>query len=141
MDMLGYLKLKKKIKSKLMSLRIGGEKLLEKYKGIWNKIEDIKNIESNALPVYDDRYIKTKIRRYGDKIYTNFRDLNVPKDDKKCESFTVISIDSLLVYKNKYYLEVHLDNCAYKVIDKQMILMKISLKFKSYKCSITKELI
>ena len=26
----------------------------------------------NPLPVYDDRYIKTKIRTYGEKVYTNF---------------------------------------------------------------------
>ena len=35
--------------------------------------------------------------------------------------FTAISIDSLLDYKNKYYLQVYLDNCAYKIVDKQMI--------------------
>ena len=38
----------------------------------------------------------------------------------ECESFTVISIDSLLVYKQKYYLQVYLDNCAYKIVNKQM---------------------
>ena len=48
--------------SKLISFRIFDEKLLEKYKTIWTKIEDSKNIELNALPVYDNRYIKTKIR-------------------------------------------------------------------------------
>ena len=32
-----------------------------------------------------------------------------------------ISIDSLLVYGSKYYLQVYLANCAYKIIDKQMI--------------------
>ena len=89
-----------------MFFRIYDEKLLEKYKAIWTKIEDLKNIELNALPVYDDRYIKTKIRTYGDKVYTNFRGLNVPEDDIECESFTVISIDSLLLYENKYYLQV-----------------------------------
>ena len=47
--------------NKLMSSRIHDEKLLEKCKAIWTKIEDLKNIELNALPVYDDRYIKTKI--------------------------------------------------------------------------------
>ena len=83
--------------NKLMSFRIDDEKLLEKYKAIWTKIENSKNIESNALPVYDDRYIKTKKRTYNDKVYTNFRCLNVPKDDIECESFTVISIASLLV--------------------------------------------
>ena len=58
--------------NKLMSFRVDDEKLLEKYKAIWTKIEDLKNIELNALPVYDDRYIKTKIRTYGDKVYTKF---------------------------------------------------------------------
>ena len=37
------------------------------------KIEDLKNIKLNALPVHDDRYIKTKIRKFGDKVYANFR--------------------------------------------------------------------
>ena len=50
----------------------------------------------------------------------NFHSLNVPDDDTECESFTVISIDSLLVYENRNYLQVYLDNCAYKIIYKQM---------------------
>ena len=58
--------------NKLMSFRIDNEKLLEKYKAIWTKIEDLKNIELNALPVYDNRYIKTKTITYGGKVYTNF---------------------------------------------------------------------
>ena len=80
-----------------MSSRIDDNKLLEKYKTIWTKIEDLQNIKSNALQVYDDRYIKTKIRVYGDKIYGNFRGLNVPEDCIECESFTIFSTDSLLV--------------------------------------------
>ena len=84
-----------------MSFCIDDEKLIEKYKTIWTKIEDLKRIELSALPVYDDRYIKTKIRTYGDKVYTNFRGLDVPEDDIDHESFMVISIDSLLVYESK----------------------------------------
>ena len=49
-----------------------------------------------------------------------FCDLNVPEDDVKCECFTVISIDSLLVYGKKYYLQVYLGNCANKTVNKQM---------------------
>ena len=106
--------------NKLMSFRIDDEKLLEEYKAIWTKTEDLKkHIELNALPVYDDIYIKIKIRSYSGKVYTNFRGLNVPEDDIECESFTVISIDSLLVYESKYYLQVYLDNCAYKLLNKQ----------------------
>ena len=70
-----------------MFFHIDNKKLLEKCKAIWTKIEDLKNIELDALPVYDDRCIKTKIRTCSDKIYTNFCDLNVPEDYIKCESF------------------------------------------------------
>ena len=58
---------------KMFSFRIDVGKLLEKYKAIWIKIEDLKNIKLNALPVHDDRYIKIKIRKFGDKVYANFR--------------------------------------------------------------------
>ena len=44
------------------------------------------------------------MRTYGDKVYTTFRRLNLPKDGEEMESFTIISIDSLLVYENKSYL-------------------------------------
>ena len=91
-----------------------------KKKVIWTKIENLKNIKLNALPVCDDRYIKTKIRNYGDEVCTNFRGLNVAEDDIESESFTFISIDSLLAFENKNYLQVYLDNCAYKIVRKQM---------------------
>ena len=107
--------------NKLMSFQIDYENLLEKYKTIWTKIENLKYIELNALPVYDDRYIETKIRRYSNKLYTYFRGLNVLEDDIECKSFAVISIDFLLVYGRKYYLQVYLDDYAYKIVDKKMI--------------------
>ena len=56
-----------------------------------------------------------------EKFLLIFLNLNVSEDDIECESFTVISADSLLVYKNKYFLQVYLDNCAYKIVDKRMI--------------------
>ena len=61
-----------------MSFHMDNSKLLEKYKTLWTKIEDQENIELNNLQVYDGRYIKTKIRTYGNKVFTNFRGLNVP---------------------------------------------------------------
>ena len=82
---------------------------LLKYKAIWTKIEDLKNIEIDASPVYDNKYIKIKIRTHRDKVYSNSQDLNVPEDDVECEYFTAISIDSLLVYYEKYCLQVFLE--------------------------------
>ena len=123
-----------------MFFRIDYEKLLEKYRAIWTKIECLKNIK---LKVYDDRCIKTKIRTFTDKVYANFCDLNMPEDDIEYESFTVISIDYLLVYESKYYLQVCLDNCVYNIVNRQMAdyLMNFFLKIRYYKGCITIELI
>ena len=106
--------------SELLSFSIDNEKLSEKYKAIWNKIKDIKNIKLNAFTGYDDRYIKTKRRTYDDKVYNNFRGLSVLQDDIEYISLTDISMVSLLVYENKYYLQLYLHNSAYKIINKQM---------------------
>ena len=44
-----------------MSFGIDDQKLLKKYKVTCTKIKDSKNIELNAVLVYDDRYIRTEI--------------------------------------------------------------------------------
>ena len=44
----------------------------------------------------------------------------MPEDDTECQSFPAISIDSLLACENQYYLQLYLDNCAYKITKKEM---------------------
>ena len=45
----------------------------------------------------------------------------MPEDDIEWESLTAISFDFLLVFKNKYYLRVYLDNCSFKIVLNQMM--------------------
>ena len=98
-----------------MSFHIVNDKLLEESKAIWTKIEDLKNIELNSLPVYYDRYIKSKIRTYSDEVYTNFRGLNEPEDGAECASFTIISkeIEPTKIYNSKKCLVCHYCFCNY----------------------------
>ena len=60
--------------SKTMSFKVGDNKLLKKYNKIQEKISNLMNIEFYSEPVYGDvdKYIKTKIKLYGDKVNTNF---------------------------------------------------------------------
>ena len=102
-----------------MSFFIDDEKLLKRYKTIWTKIEEFINIDLNDLPDYDDRFIETIEN-------LNFCGLNRPEDDIKCETFRFNSINSWLVYENKYYMQVYLDNFAYKIVDRRIKLMKIN---------------
>ena len=65
------------------------------------------NIEFNSEPVYgdNDKYIKTKIKLYGDEINiinTNFQSKKIPKEDSsnKCLS---LMLDSVIRVSKKYY--------------------------------------
>ena len=58
---------------------------------------------------------------YVDTVSTNFCVLNLSEYGVECESFTIIFIDSLLVYGNKYYVQVYLDNCAYKILNTEIV--------------------
>ena len=75
--MLSHLKIKteiikKKNKNQLISLQVLDDKLLGNSKLIQSKVENLKNIEVNDIPVFDNRYIKNKIKMYSDGFYTNF---------------------------------------------------------------------
>ena len=39
----------------------------------------------------------------------------------ECESFTAIFYWVILLYENKYYLQVYLSSCAYKIVNKEII--------------------
>ena len=38
----------------------------------------------------------------------------------ECTFFTITGIDSILVYENKYFLKVCLDDCSYKIGNTEM---------------------
>ena len=70
----------------------------------------------NVLPFSDYSYLKIKIIAYGHEACTNFCGLNVSEDGAECDSFTIASTDFLLVYENKYYLQVYLGSLTYKIV-------------------------
>ena len=63
-----------------MSSKISGKELLKKYDKIWKRLEKLLKIKFDSKPVYgdDEKYIKTKIKTYGDSVITNFH-------SKKCQ--------------------------------------------------------
>ena len=61
--------------NKTMSFKVSDNKLLKKYNKIWGSISNLMNIEFDGEPVYgnNDKYIKTKIKMYEDRVNTNFQ--------------------------------------------------------------------
>ena len=78
-QMIGYVK--QFDSNKTMYFKVIDNKLLKKYKKIWEKVGNLLNIKFDSEPIYGDvdKYIKTKIKTYGNRVNTNFQGQKVPK--------------------------------------------------------------
>ena len=100
--------------SKYMNHLVKDEKILKKYLKIWNKIKSLIKKELNSEPVYNDKYIKTKIKIYNDRVYTNFQHNKISRDNEYCACLSVILLDSIFVNLNKkYYPQIFLEEYNY----------------------------
>ena len=48
------------------------DEVLDKYNEIWDVIKNKLKIKFHSLPIYDKKYLNTKVREYDGKIKTNF---------------------------------------------------------------------
>ena len=99
----------------IMSLRVNDEQLFKKYNKIWKKVEKLMRIDFESKPVYgdDDKYIKTKIKVYGDNMITNFHNKQMPKEKEPCKCLSIIMLDSVIKANKKYYPQTLLEECKY----------------------------
>ena len=56
------------------------------------------NIEFDSQPVYGDgdKYIKTKIKKYGDSVNTNFQGKKEPKENASYKCLSLIMSDYVI---------------------------------------------
>ena len=73
------------------------------------------SVKFYSEPIYDDSYIKTKIQAFSEVIKTLFRRDEIPKERVENECIPCISIDSVLKVDKKYYPQVYLEQCKYKI--------------------------
>ena len=68
--------------NKYMNLLVSDKESLKKYSRRWNAIKSLIKKEFNSEPVYNDQYIKTKIKIYNNRVDTNFQHNKIPKDNE-----------------------------------------------------------
>ena len=81
------------------------------------KISNIMNIEFDTDPVYgeNDKYIKTKIKMYEDRVNTNFQGKRVPKENASYKCLSLIMLNSVIGVNKKYYPQTVLEECKYVI--------------------------
>ena len=105
-----------------MSFKVGDNKQLKKYNKIWEKISNLMDIEFDSEPVYggNDKYIKTKIKMFEDRVNTNFQGKKVLKENASYKCLSLIMLDSVIRVNKKYYPQTLLEECKYVIGKKKM---------------------
>ena len=97
--------------NKTMSFKVSDNKLLKQYNKIWEKISNLLDIISDSQPVYGDgdKYIKTKMKMYGDRVNTNFLGKKVPKENALYKCLSLIILESVIRANKKFYPQTLLE--------------------------------
>ena len=122
--MTGYLNIFENGNRKISFFTTNNE-FLEKYTAIWEKISDLVNKKFDSDPIYNNKYINTKIRSYNNDIKTNFRNIDnknnkLPEKNKPYKCISLISLDSIIKIHKNYYRQILLQECVYKLINKKV---------------------
>ena len=67
------------------------------------------------MPVYDEKYMKAKVREFNGVIKTNFLSDEVPKENEHYTCIACITIDSVMRMEKKNYPQVYLEECKYRM--------------------------
>ena len=74
---------------------------------MWEKVKNIIKKEFDSEPVYDEKYLKAKIKSYNGKINTNFHNNKIPKEVSQFICLSAILIDHvMLILINQHLLNV-----------------------------------
>ena len=114
-QMIGYVKHFNS--NKTMSFKVIDNNLLKKYIEIWERVISLMNKIFDSEPVYgdNDKYIKTKIKSYDDRIITNFQGKKIPKENASYKGLSLIMLDSVIRANKKYYPQTLLEECKYEI--------------------------
>ena len=83
------------------------------------KVKNRKRKELDSEPVYNENYLKAKVKSYNGKINTNFHNNIMPKEGSDCICLSVILIDSVFRTSKNCYPQVLLEECKYVVKEKK----------------------
>ena len=97
-----------------MSFLIKNSEVWEKYEDIWNVIKNKLKIKFHSQPIYENKYLRAKVREFDGNIKTNFLGNDLPKENTYYRCIACITIDSIIRIIKKKYPLVYLEECKYK---------------------------
>ena len=75
----------------------------------------IVSIKFHSKPIYEKKYLKTKVREFDGVIKTNFLGNDVTKENMYYTCIACMTIDSVMRIDKKDHPQVYLEECKYRV--------------------------
>ena len=105
---------------KNMSFLIKDDEVWEKYESIWDVIKNKLNIKFHSEPIYEQKYLKAKVREFDSVMKTNFLGNDTPKENMHYTCIASITIDSVMRMDKKNHPQFYLEELKYRIKKKQM---------------------
>ena len=107
-----------------MSFNVSEEKAwVAQYKKIWNEVESqLSEKLATKLIKGRGKYVHGKLKKWKERIKTNFRGQDVPYD-MYCNAMAVLKIDSIYKQGKNYHPQVYVEECEYIDAENQQCKM------------------
>ena len=120
---------------------IKSDEVWGKYEQIWDVIKNKLGIKFHSKPIYEQKYLKAKVREFDCVIKTKFLANGVLKENMHYTCIACITIDSVMrIDKKKNHPLVYLEKCKYRIKKIQMSrFINAEIKSDSDQCQIQKQ--
>ena len=85
---------------------------------IWGK-KNLLRVEFDSQPVYDEKYIKTRVKTFEDKVITKYTDNEIEKERTHYSCIAAICVDPVIKLGKENYSQVNLEQCKFRLKKKK----------------------
>ena len=100
---------------KNMSFFVKDGEVWEKFEKIWDVIKNKLNIKFHSEPIYEQKYLKAKVREFDSVMKTNFLGNDTPKENMHYTCIASITIDSVMRMDKKNHPQFYLEELKYRI--------------------------
>ena len=79
-----------------MSFLADDDDVILKNNKIWKKIKKLLSVAFDSKPVYDEKYITTRVKSFEDKVITKFTDNEIPRENTHYSCICEICVDFVI---------------------------------------------
>ena len=81
------------------------DKVLVEYSESWNNLKEVTSKKLHSEPIYNDKYIKTKVKTFNVVVHTIFHSKKIPNENMNYVYLAIITVYSIMKIDKKTTLK------------------------------------